>query len=111
MVRKYKPYLLIFWTVVLLIASVLAVESTIVIIGAAFVPILLLVSFLWASRWDFRKCEVQNRFVVASCLLIVLTVALTHWPLRLHYVLVGIQNPGLPKFSMFHFRASPIIAR
>lgn len=84
-----QPYPLVVWTAVLILASASAVESTLVILGAVFgTPVILMLSFLWPRKWQFRKWRLLKRYAVPISLALIVSVFTTHWPLKAHYHLV-----------------------
>jgi len=87
--KRFQSYLLILWTVLVIFASASAVESTAVILAGIFgTPVIALLSFLWPARWELQRWRIRNIYAVPACLAILISVCMTHWPLKLHYRIV-----------------------
>ena len=66
--------------------SASAGEPFVIFVLAIFgTPFFLLLCWLWPKRWSSRSTMLGNRFVVPICLVLIASVAITHWPLRLQY--------------------------
>ncbi|MHB0912077.1 MAG: hypothetical protein ACYC2Y_01350 [Armatimonadota bacterium] len=83
---RFSPYPLLLWAVVLMLASASGYVDTIGIIFYCIlgVPLFLGLGFLWPKRWQVR--HPRNWIAIPLALALILSVAATMWPLRLHYL-------------------------
>jgi len=89
-VFAFRPYLLMIWALVLVILSAMGVEPiALAVMGTAATILVVIVSFLWPRKWQIIDHRMfRNAVAVPLSLLLIASVMLTQWPLRLQYLLV-----------------------
>lgn len=85
----FRPYLLIVWALFVMITSATATADLIDIIFLGIVGILIIfpLSFFWPARWRIRYQLFNSWAAIPLAFIVIASVAITEWPLRLNYML------------------------
>ncbi len=85
----FRPYPLIFFTLMLILASASAAGWTAEYVGSVLgIPLFLLLCFLWPGKWSPRNVQVRDLCAVVLCLFVIFSVCATHWPLKMQYKMI-----------------------
>lgn len=85
----FRPYLLVVWAFVVILASATGVERfTLLAYSIGCLWLVFLLCFLWPAKWTIRGRLLSSEVAIPVALGLILSAAITSWPLRLEFVLV-----------------------